>query len=110
MTTWNPVIDLPSGHRVFAGGGRFAVADESGSWPHLTDDGVLWLDFDRPLTLGEEASEFVPRDRVMPMIPLKREDGTETRTVADAASIVALSLRFDWGINVRGTLLRAVRA
>jgi hypothetical protein len=31
---------------------RWAIADNSGSRPDTTDDGVLWLDFDRPISVG----------------------------------------------------------
>lgn len=57
------------GHRVFRDARsdfqapelrRWAIADNSGGAPHLTDDGVLWLDFARPLRveIGYEKSQY----------------------------------------------------
>lgn len=49
---WEKSIRLEKGGlRAFreVGGDRWAVADNSGRTPDETDDGVLWLDFTRPL-------------------------------------------------------------
>lgn len=49
---WTYMIQLePGGHRLFfeAESSSWAIADRSGPTPESTDDGVLWLDFSRPL-------------------------------------------------------------
>ena len=51
--------------------GRIAVADNSGSTPPQTEDGVLYLDTNKDLELGLGSSV---------RIPLNRPDGNETAT------------------------------
>lgn len=34
--------------------GRLACADDSGHYPHQTDDGILWLNRERPIIIGEQ--------------------------------------------------------
>lgn len=52
---WRKILDIRGGHRFFRdeSTGRYAVADRSGHIPERTDDGVLWLDFDRPLLVDD---------------------------------------------------------
>lgn len=92
---WTRSEPLPDEHRLFYtdDARRVAIADLSGDAPQFTDDGILWLDFTRPLALGAQT-----------FIPLRAEDGTETRTPTDAPTIVLLAETFGWGINVRGIL------
>lgn len=67
------------GHKFFADqDGRIAIADWSGHYPHETDDGVLWLDPGRPMSVW-----FRPDARVMVLIPLLNKRGEETSTVSD---------------------------
>lgn len=52
---WEPGILLEKdGHRIFREkiDRRWAIADNSGEVPQYTEDGVLWLDFTRPLQVG----------------------------------------------------------
>ena len=95
--TWNgSPIHLPDGHRLFVtdddgyGSVGYALADESGATPEATDDGVLWLDPTRCLRVGGEDK---------PNIPLLTEDGTETRTITDCATILYLSKLQRWTIE-----------
>ena len=51
------------GHNLFSEGERFAVADDSGKTPDLTDDGVLYLDLDKfrnGLTINSLGSVTLP--------------------------------------------------
>lgn len=86
---------LPSGHTIFEthdnghGETGWAIADESGDLPHLTDDGILWLDVSRCLHVS---SEFAP------IVPLVGENGERTRTPVDAPTILFLSKMFKWTI------------
>lgn len=43
--TWSLICKLASGHRIFANtlDGALAIADNSGSTPDRTEDGILWL-------------------------------------------------------------------
>ena len=76
---WEQMLRLePKGHRIFRDARddfqapelrRWAIADNSGGQPDTTDDGVLWLDLTRPITVtvGEYAGAGLPvlkeRDR-----------------------------------------------
>lgn len=69
---WENALKLePKGHRIFRDARDdfkapeqrlWAIADNSGTYPHGTDDGVLWLDFTRPIrvTIGEYAGASLP--------------------------------------------------
>jgi hypothetical protein len=69
---WEPAIKLETrGHRIFRDDReaykapelrRWAIADDSGDYPHTTDDGVLWLDFEQPIivTVGERLGAALP--------------------------------------------------
>jgi hypothetical protein len=80
------------GHRVVRDGRNdfqapelrgWAIADNSGGAPHTTDDGVLWLDFARPLRveIGYEKSQYgliTATPRVL--IPLRVDRDGESHT------------------------------
>lgn len=67
------------GHKFFANeDGRIAIADWSGHYPHQTDDGVLWLDPSRAMTVW-----FRKGESTMVVIPLIDKHGKPTRTVSD---------------------------
>lgn len=51
--------------------GMVSLCDQSGDRPHLTDDGVLWIDDERPWVLGDE--QYMD-------IPLVKTDGVRTRS------------------------------
>jgi hypothetical protein len=69
---WEPAIKLePRGHRIFRDARDdyrapelrgWAIADDSGDYPHTTDDGVLWLDLSEPIivTVGERLGAALP--------------------------------------------------
>lgn len=73
-TAWkweNRILLEPKGHRIFRDARDdfkapeqrgWAIADNSGSLPNNTDDGVLWLDFTRPIrvSIGEYAGATLP--------------------------------------------------
>jgi hypothetical protein len=67
---WTLIVAAPNGHRFFKDerSGRISIADDSGTYPDETDDGVLWLDFSRKLVLDFTAKHMqvvypVIRDR-----------------------------------------------
>lgn len=108
----------PGGHRIFREdrGGfaapetlRWAIADNSGPRPDTTDDGVLWLDFSRPLRVGMDSCEIpslVERDGLrethcpcgVGAIATLREKFPRwallpTRSVSDLLKLFALDVR-----------------
>lgn len=87
---------LPDGHTIWQveGISQIAISDKSGATPDQTDDGVMYLDFDKSLMLDGHC--------VIPLIELNRV----TSTLSDPATIVALSSRFNWAVNVRGILFK----
>lgn len=97
---WPQPEQLPSGHRLFSvEPRRVAIADESGPTPAQTDDGVLWLDFDRPLMIG-----------LHNMIPLVDDGGEQHRTGADAATVLLLAARYGWELDTGDVVYRAQKA
>jgi hypothetical protein len=94
MTTtvaWSEVERLPDGHRLFFYEDMIAIADNSGRTPEVTDDGLLWLDFSRPLSLcGRNC--FIPIN-----------DGErEFATITDFTTVLMLSERYEWPISNQG--------
>lgn len=70
------------GHKFFANeDGRIAIADWSGHYPHQTDDGVLWLDPSRAMTVW-----FRKGESTMVVIPLIDKHGKSTSTVSDVCT------------------------
>lgn len=113
-------IKLPDGHRLFRAmqpldraliqqvadtialppqGGIWALADDSGEFPENTDDGILLLDFARPLEAGgfEET----------PTIPLLSRE-SNTSTVTDTPTLLKLSVSFAWPINCMDVSIQCV--
>lgn len=40
----SPIRIEPRGHRIFECGGRWAIADNTGPTPDLTESGILWIE------------------------------------------------------------------
>ena len=100
---WEPVIMLPDEHRLFPLKGNpfkwVAIADNSGITPDQTDDGVLWLDFDRPLLIDADDVVTVPTQSIL-SIPVKRQrDGERFSTVTNMSTMLYLSATFNWPIE-----------
>src|SRR4051794_34391047 len=93
---WLTPIMLSDGHRLFpldeAPFKQVALADTSGREPQDTDDGILWLDFKRPLVIvsSNDGEGF--------SIPLLYADGSFSRTLTDASTLMYLSATFRWPI------------
>ena len=59
--TWEFLFRIEgNGHKFFrhVPSGRVAVADNSGNTPDRTEDGILWLDLDRPVNVGTDVVTF----------------------------------------------------
>lgn len=96
---WGTVEMLPDGHRQFYTDDpkRVAVADDSGREPQDCDDGILWYDFSRPLTITRSEVEVFS-------IPLVSERNDEqSRTISNAATLLILSVEFKWPIQYKHT-------
>lgn len=57
---WKRIAKVKRGHAFFedVNTGRVAIADGSGSTPERTEDGILWLDPTRPLSISVGRSYF----------------------------------------------------
>lgn len=99
---WKKVIGFKGGHRYFLctkgeNEGRIGVADESGPTPDQTDDGVLWLDTDRPVDLGKHCN-----------VPLREADGETCGTPCDLSEAIGVAEQFDMKIMADGRELAVV--
>ena len=82
---WTLILRIVGGHKYYRekGTGKIAVADDSGRYPEDTDDGVLWLDDDRYLTVGDKQL----------WVPLKQPGWTgSTMEAAGDAMLIADAL------------------
>jgi hypothetical protein len=72
------------GHKYFLDklSGKYAVADGSGYFPNETDDGVLWLDLQKPLTLDLWNGTFISVS-----VPLEADVSTGA-TVREASKLI----------------------
>jgi hypothetical protein len=122
---WTNPTRLPDGHRLFeatepydqpglecisaslllGSRGMWAMADDSGRFPDDTDDGVLWLDFSRDLGAGIPATHDNPAHT--PGVPLLDINGQPCSTITDTCTLLVLSVKFHWPINVLGTIMQA---
>ena len=77
----------PTGHKLFEdlATGRIAIADDSGRLPEQTEDGILWLDKSRPISMWDDGSFC---------IPILTEDGVEKHTGERADGALHLAARF----------------
>lgn len=76
------------GHKYFRdrATGQVAIADWSGHYPHQTDDGVLWLDLNRAISLD------VPNNTAS--IPVVDDHGRKSSTVADLDEVAWIIQNF----------------
>ena len=70
------------GHRYFLRrDGRWVVADSSGTWPHETDDGELFVDAERSIETELRDEDRAPSGgRFCYLVPLHDRDGRLSRT------------------------------
>src|SRR3954453_13408333 len=92
--SWATPVLLPDGHRLFPLASnpfkQVAIADDSGREPQNTDDGILWIDFERPLMVNkDQGKEYFT-------IPLKDELFQDSRTTSDASTLLYLAATFNW--------------
>lgn len=94
---WGRPTHLADGHRLFMADEGFAIADDSGSKPELTDDGVLWLDLSLPLGITLDESFDPPHEHFM--IPLVNEAGEQVRTITNVRTLMYLARWLKWPVR-----------
>lgn len=73
---------------------HLAIADQSGSNPEETADGILYVDFSRPIREDEGWVGSTPY-----LIPLVYPDGRKTETVVDKKEACLVAERFKMEIK-----------
>ena len=84
----------------FEGGVVAALADNSGALPHLTDDGVLWLDPSTPLML----TYFGRGSSIEVRVPVIYDGRGCSVFVAPAGALELLALFPSWKVMAHGKL------
>lgn len=84
-----------SGHKYFLDkfSGKYAVADGSGYFPNETDDGILWLDTEKPLTLDLYNGSPVIS------VPVKNIDNKDFYTGASVSEALNLINKFKFNVR-----------
>lgn len=87
--------------------GRIAIKDESGELPHLTDDGVLWLDTHTPIVIDGSHATIpllcaAPRDWETHDEGDKTFTGTSVVKALRVASKFHLLVRFKYAVAAEG--------
>lgn len=84
-----------SGHKYFLDklSGRCAVADGSGYFPNETDDGVLWINTEKPITLD------LYKDQAFIYVPVKNVDNKDFSTGATVSEASKLIDKFKFNVR-----------
>lgn len=90
---WEFLFRAPCGHQFFREENTdlIAIADDSGSTPDQTDDGILYLDNSRPIQVGEHGF----------LVPLCYK-GKQTCTPASATEVKMICEYFGLTLSVDG--------
>jgi len=93
--TWVLVKSVPGGHKFYRNeaNGRMAIADRSGRYPNQTDDGVLYVDKNRPISISHDG--YV-------CLPILNEAEQEYHTVIDIDQAVWLAREHHHRVVVTG--------
>jgi len=106
--SWKLLETLPGGHRLFTEPSvdRVFIADESGENPDRTDDGLIWLDRQSPIQIGNDGTALVP----VIMAPTLHGDRiTGKKVLVTTADALALSESFNYELHTTNGAYRAVR-
>jgi hypothetical protein len=102
MTTkhnWEKIKHIPDGHKFFISrvcGFKApeqcacAIADDSGTNPENTDDGIIWLDFTRPISMGDSGYS----------IPVRSDSDHKSLVSSPASAEEALWMATYWGFPI----------
>jgi len=99
--TWLKVFSAKDGHRYFRNlkTNQVSICDNSGAYPHLTDDGVLYLDHSRSIVIGDERAT----------IPVLRADGSQANASERPHDALRVAWEFGLDIEVVGRQAAFVR-
>lgn len=100
---------------------KVAVADNSGSTPDRTDDGILWLDEDYPVRVCQEHAVFavikesdgcryVVMDAVLEGVEVATELGLRVAAEGKMAALLAFLLKTGKKVRVGDAALRVTAA
>lgn len=106
---WEMVYNTKRGHKYFLDHitGKVSVCDESGNLPHLTDDGVLWLDQDRDITIQDHYHQTqlgMTAHTTVASIPITTEQGDASTTGANMEEAAKVAAYFSMTMRVGGVL------
>lgn len=98
MRSWKFLFKVKHGHSYFQlADGRVSIADDSGATPDLTDDGPLYLDKSKAITMG-----WGWDDGSHAFIPLLRENGEPTSSSEPCGGALQVASVFDMRVVVDG--------
>lgn len=104
---WTKLFSMRGGHKYFRDEftGKIGVADNSGPTPDRTDDGVLWLDFNRCVCIATNTNH----DTYI-TIPLLRENGDRSCTGSSVKEAIEVCARFGMKLALQGERFVMIRA
>lgn len=109
---WTKLFSIRGGHRYFRDEitKMIALADDSGSTPDRTEDGVLWLDYKRCVCIKTDASH-----RTWITIPVLQESRyggqvEKSATPASTKEAIEVCARFGLRLALEGERFLLVRA
>jgi len=109
---WKKLFSVRGGHKYFRDEltKMIALADDSGSTPDRTEDGVLWLDYQRCVCIKTDASH-----RTWISIPVLKESRyggpvEKSATPASTKEAVEVCARFGMRLALEGERFLLVRA
>jgi hypothetical protein len=109
---WTKLFSVRGGHKYFRDEvtKMIALADDSGSTPDRTEDGVLWLDFQRCVCIKTDANH-----RTWITIPVLKESRyggpvDKSATPASTKEAIEVCARFGMRLALEGERFLLVRA
>lgn len=92
---WIKLFKVPRGHKFFRDAitGMVALADDSGSTPDRTEDGVLWLDYQRCVTISDHGISI-------PLLQESRSGGPVTQSATPASVKEAIEVCTKLGMRL----------
>lgn len=104
---WTKLFSIRGGHKYFRDEitKRIAVADNSGSTPDQTEDGVLWLDPSRCVSIATDVHH-----RTWISVPLLRDNGERSATGASVKEAIEVCAHFGMKLALQGERFVMIRA
>jgi hypothetical protein len=97
---WTKLFSVPGGHRYFRDEitKMIALADNSGSTPDRTEDGVLWLDFQRCVSIVTDVNHTTWIS--IPVLHESRHGGPVTKSCTPSSSKEAVEVCSRFGLKL----------